>query len=134
MACEFGDGPGGGDGQIDKTNSAKFLDVVPVGMQRLRPVTSFVLEYQSSHRSFQTRCMLSITSSIAIYDTEADAVQSIGHNGSDRIPPDATRFRTLGLGQSAIFEDYEVNVRIGDFFGDHVAVLGNTSSGTSCAV
>ncbi|TWA99017.1 hypothetical protein FBZ96_105697 [Bradyrhizobium stylosanthis] len=68
--------PGGGDGQIDKTNLAKFLDVVPVGMLRLRPVTSFVLESQSSHRSFQTRSMFSITSSIAIYDTEADAVQS----------------------------------------------------------
>ena len=33
-----------------------------------------------------------------------------------------------------VFEDYEVKVRLDDFFGGHVAVLGNTGSGKSCTV
>jgi DNA helicase HerA-like ATPase len=33
-----------------------------------------------------------------------------------------------------VFEDYDVKVRLDDFFGGHVAVLGNTGSGKSCTV
>ena len=38
------------------------------------------------------------------------------------MPADATRYRNLGIGQSVVFEGYEVKVRIDDFFG---AVAGD---------
>lgn len=33
-----------------------------------------------------------------------------------------------------IFQDYDVKVRVDEYFGGHVAVLGNTGSGKSCTV
>lgn len=128
------DGPGGGDGQMDKANSAKFLDVVPVGMLSVAPTGKFRFGVSVFPSLFSDALYALDTELDRIFDTESDAVKSIGYNGSDCIPADATRFRNLGIGQSVIFEDYQVKVRIDDFFGGHVAVLGNTGSGKSCTV
>ncbi|WP_245476743.1 DUF87 domain-containing protein [Bradyrhizobium sp. Leo170] len=128
------DGPGRGDGQMDKANSAKFLDVVPVGMLSVAPNGKFRFGVSVFPSLFSDALYALDTELDRIFDTETDAVKSIGHNGSDCIPADATRFRNLGIGQSVIFEDYQVKVRIDDFFGGHVAVLGNTGSGKSCTV
>lgn len=51
----------------------------------------------------------------------------------DASPP-ATRLRSLTIGTSVVFNDYEVKVRINEFFGAHSAVLGNTGSGKSCTI
>ena len=48
--------------------------------------------------------------------------------------PRRARLRILEIGQSVVFEDYRVKVRIDEFFGGHAAVLGNTGSGKSCTV
>lgn len=48
--------------------------------------------------------------------------------------PPATKLKSLTIGTSAIFSDYEVKVRINDFFGSHSAILGNTGSGKSCTI
>lgn len=48
--------------------------------------------------------------------------------------PKATKLNTLTIGTSAIFSDYEVKIRINEFFGAHSAVLGNTGSGKSCTI
>lgn len=48
-------------------------------------------------------------------------------NGSDT----ETYIRSLGIGQSAIFDNYEVKVNLDNFFGSHFAVFGNTGAGKS---
>lgn len=48
--------------------------------------------------------------------------------------PKATMFKTLTVGTSVIFNDYEVKIRINEFFGAHSAILGNTGSGKSCTI
>ncbi|OFT22638.1 ATP-binding protein [Arthrobacter sp. HMSC08H08] len=48
--------------------------------------------------------------------------------------PPATKLNTLTIGTSAIFSDYDVKIRINEFFGAHSAILGNTGSGKSCTI
>lgn len=45
-----------------------------------------------------------------------------------------TRLTALEIGKSAIFEDYDIKIKIDDFFGGHSAILGNTGSGKSCTI
>ncbi len=125
---------GGGDGQLDKANSAKYLDVVPVGMLPTDGDKKFRFGV-SIFPSLYADALYALDSELdRIFDTESDAVPALGHDGADCVPTGATRYRNLGIGQSVVFEDYEVKVRIDDFFGGHVAVLGNTGSGKSCTV
>jgi DNA helicase HerA-like ATPase len=121
-------------GELDKANSAKFLDVVPVGMLPAEGDKKFRFGV-SIFPSLYADALYALDSELdRIFDTETDTVPAIGHDGADCVPADATRYRNLGIGQSVVFEDYEVKVRIDDFFGGHVAVLGNTGSGKSCTV
>jgi hypothetical protein len=69
-----------------------------------------------------------------IFETDSAVVPSVGLGGTACVPPQATRLRALPIGKSVVFEDYEVKVRLNEFFGGHVAVLGNTGSGKSCTV
>ena len=125
---------GTGDGQLDKANSAKYLDVVPVGMLPAAGDKKFRFGV-SIFPSLYADALYALDSELdRIFDTETDAEPALGHDGADCVPADATRYRNLGIGQSVVFEDYEVKVRIDDFFGGHVAVLGNTGSGKSCTV
>lgn len=48
--------------------------------------------------------------------------------------PPATKLKSLTIGTSAVFSDYQVKVRINEFFGAHSAILGNTGSGKSCTI
>lgn len=48
--------------------------------------------------------------------------------------PAATKLNTLTVGTSVVFNDYDVKVRINEFFGAHSAILGNTGSGKSCTI
>lgn len=48
--------------------------------------------------------------------------------------PQATKFNTLTVGTSVVFNDYDVKIRINEFFGAHSAILGNTGSGKSCTI
>ena len=48
--------------------------------------------------------------------------------------PRETKLKTLTVGTSVVFNDYDVKVRINEFFGAHSAILGNTGSGKSCTI
>lgn len=123
-----------GTGEFDKANSAKYLDVVPVGMLPATGEGKFRFGV-SIFPSLYSDALYALDGELdRIFDTETVAIASIGFEGADCVPNDATRFRNLGIGQSVVFEDYKVKVRIDDFFGGHVAVLGNTGSGKSCTV
>lgn len=125
--------PGNREGDFDKASSAKYLDVVPVGMlpqgdgsfrfgvsvfPSLYADTLYALDAELD-RIFET------DQPIEPVDPEWDEVLGV---------PGETRYKALSIGTSVIFSGYDVKVRINDFFGGHSAVLGNTGSGKSCTI
>jgi DNA helicase HerA-like ATPase len=126
-------GPAGAAGDLDKVSSAKFLDVVPVGM----------LPSDGSKFHFGVSVFPSLYADVLyaldaeldrIFETAGFEEPAVGPEGADCVPTDATRHRILNIGQSVVFDNYGVKVRLDDFFGGHAAVLGNTGSGKSCTV
>lgn len=117
-----------GAGELDKVASAKYLDVVPVGMLPADRASAF-------------RFGVSIFPSLyadALYALDAELDRVFETNQASRCASGdlegATRLRSLSIGRSVVFDGYDVKVRIDDFFGGHTAVLGNTGSGKSCTV
>ena len=115
--------------QLDKASSAKYLELVPVG----------TLPQQ---RDGNFRFGVSIFPSLyadALYalDNELDRIFEVA-DWQETVPPDGdgseTRLKALTIGTSVVFQGYEVKVRIDEYFGGHVAILGNTGSGKSCTV
>ncbi|RZL66601.1 MAG: DUF87 domain-containing protein, partial [Rhodococcus sp. (in: high G+C Gram-positive bacteria)] len=123
----------GTGGDIDKASSAKFLDVVPVGML---PVEGGKFRFGVSvFPSLYADALYALDKELdRIFDTSPASEGSSGPDDGECIPPEATRLRILEIGRSVVFEDYQVKVRIDEFFGGHAAVLGNTGSGKSCTV
>lgn len=120
-------------GELDKAGSAKFLDVVPVGML---PIEGGRFRFGVSvFPSLYVDALYALDKELdRIFDTSPAWEISTGPDGGDCVPADATRLRILEIGRSVVFEDYQVKVRIDEFFGGHTAVLGNTGSGKSCTV
>ncbi|MCI4679075.1 ATP-binding protein [Rhodoblastus acidophilus] len=126
--------PGRGDGEMDKASSAKFLDVVPVGMlpQDRREKFRFGV---SVFPSLYADALYALDAELdRVFETDVPSEPAPKRGDDPPIPPEATRFRALSIGRSVIFDGYDVKVRIDDFFGGHTAVLGNTGSGKSCTV
>jgi DNA helicase HerA-like ATPase len=119
--------------QFDKAASAKFLDVVPVGML---PLTGGKFRFGVSvFPSLYADVLYALDVELdRIFETEQEEEPSSGPDGESADPADATRSRVLNIGRSVVFEHYGVKVRLNDFFGGHSAVLGNTGSGKSCTV
>lgn len=121
------------EGDFDKAGSAKYLDVVPVGM----------LPQGEGAFRFGVSIFPSLYAD-ALYalDAELDRVfetdQPVELSTPDLVTLPGleapTRFKALTIGKSVVFDGYDVKVRIDDFFGGHVAVLGNTGSGKSCTI
>ncbi|WP_370153672.1 ATP-binding protein [Ferrovibrio sp.] len=120
-------------GDFDRASSAKYLDVVPVGML---PMRGGAFRFGVSiFPSLYADALYALDGELdRIFETEAAIEPSVGLEGSPRALQGATRYRVLPIGKSVVFEDYDVKVRLNEFFGGHVAVLGNTGSGKSCTV
>lgn len=118
---------------LDPASSAKFLDVVPVGML---PIAGGAFRFGVSiFPSLYADALYALDGELdRIFETASAIEASAGPDGGPCSPPDATRYRMLPIGKSVVFEDYEVKVRLDEFFGGHVAILGNTGSGKSCTV
>ncbi|AOF92275.1 ATP-binding protein [Sinorhizobium sp. RAC02] len=125
---------GRGEGELDKAASAKYLDVVPVGMlpqNRGDPFRFGVSVFPSLYAD----ALYALDAELdRVFETDRPSEPAPGLNGAAPVPDDATRFRALSIGRSVVFDGYDVKVRIDDFFGGHTAVLGNTGSGKSCTV
>ena len=120
-------------GDFDRAGSSKYLDVVPVGMLPMRG-GSFRFGV-SVFPSLYADALYALDGELdRIFETQAAVEPSVGPDGGACQPPEATRYRVLPIGRSVVFEDYDVKVRLDEFFGGHVAVLGNTGSGKSCTV
>lgn len=119
---------------LDTATSAKYLDVVPVGMlpQDTREKFRFGV---SIYPSLYADVLYALDAELdRLFQTDAAEEPSSSNYGCLPISNGPTRYRALTIGNSVVFEGYEVKVRIDDFFGGHTAVLGNTGSGKSCTV
>lgn len=119
----------GDRGDFDRAGSAKYLDVVPVGML---PMDGGSFRFGVSiFPSLYADALYALDDELdRIFDTD-NAIEAVP---APCQPPGADRFKAIPIGKSVVFEDYEVKVRLNEFFGGHVAVLGNTGSGKSCTV
>lgn len=125
---------GRGEGELDRAASAKYLDVVPVGMLPQDRTTNFRFGV-SLFPSLYADALYALDAELdRVFETNIPSEPAPGPNGTPPVPEDATRFRALSIGRSVVFEGYEVKVRMDDFFGGHIAVLGNTGSGKSCTI
>lgn len=118
---------------LSKASSAKFLDIVPVGM----------LPKQKEKFRFGVSTFPSLYAD-ALYALDAELDRIFETESAEKIaeakglpfpdPANATRFKSLHIGDSVVFDGYQVKVKIDDFFGGHSTILGNTGSGKSCTV
>jgi len=122
---------GSGSVEIDKAASAKYLDLVPVGM--------LPQERDGAFRFGVSTFPSLYADALYVLDEELDRIFEVqsareivpkGKGGDGK----ATRYNALAIGTSVIFQDYEIKVRVDEFFGGHAAILGNTGSGKSCTV
>ncbi|MFG1288909.1 MULTISPECIES: ATP-binding protein [Xanthobacter] len=120
-------------GDFDRAGSSKYLDVVPVGML---PMQGGSFRFGVSiFPSLYADALYALDGELdRIFDTDQAVEPSVEPGGGVCTPAGADRYRALPIGKSVVFEDYEVKVRLNEFFGGHVAVLGNTGSGKSCTV
>ncbi len=119
-----------GAGEMSKASSAKYLDLVPVGMlPQMRP-SKFRFGV-SIYPSLYADALYALDTELdRVFETDVATEAAPGLH----VPPAPTRYRALTIGKSVVFEGYDVKVKIDDFFGGHTAVLGNTGSGKSCTV
>ena len=116
--------------ELDKAGSAKYLDLVPVGMLPQRRDGTFRFGVSTFPSLY--------ADALYVLDEELDRIFEV-QSATEIVPPPigngkATRYNALSIGTSVVFQDYAVKVRVDEFFGGHSAVLGNTGSGKSCTV
>jgi hypothetical protein len=116
-------------GEINKALSAKFLDIIPVGTLPQKRDGDFRFGV-STFPSLYADALYTI-------DDELDRIFEVA-GAKEPAPPNGdgsnTRYKALTIGTSVVFQDYDVKIRIDEFFGGHSAILGNTGSGKSCTV
>ncbi|HAW22902.1 MAG TPA: ATPase [Pseudomonas sp.] len=116
--------------EMDKASSAKYLDLVPVGMLPQQRDGSFRFGVSTFPSLY--------ADALYVLDEELDRIFEVQSAREVITAPlgdgMATRYNALSIGTSAVFKDYDVKIRIDEFFGGHSAVLGNTGSGKSCTV
>lgn len=114
---------------LDKAASAKFLDLVPVGMLPQTRDGGFRFGV-SLYPSLYADALYVLDNELdRIFEVESAHEAVDGEDGQSN-----TRLTALPIGSSVVFQDYDIKVRLDEFFGGHVAVLGNTGSGKSCTV
>lgn len=115
--------------ELDKAASAKYLDLVPVGMLPQRRDGSFRFGV-SVYPALYADALYTVDDELDRIFEVTDAIErAISKDGQS-----LTRFSALTIGTSVIFQGYDIKVRIDEFFGGHSAILGNTGSGKSCTV
>jgi DNA helicase HerA-like ATPase len=111
--------------------AVKFLDVVPVGSLPFREADSFKFGV-SVYPPLYSDVLYTQTSDLdrVLEVSDADELVDELDDGESR----PTRLKAFNIGTSVVFDDYQVKVRVDEFFGGHCAILGNTGSGKSCTV
>lgn len=125
---------------LSKVKSGKYLEVLPIGTLKPESNISSVYDFDFGVSVYPAL----YTDTLYIKEAELDSIFNIknqieiictkpkSHKGSCNCK--TKRFKTLSIGKSTIFPDYNVKIDIDKFFGGHSAILGNTGSGKSCTI
>jgi len=123
---------------LSKVMSGKFLDVLPIGALKLKNNNLSEYEFEFGVSVYPPL----YTDTLYIKEAELDAVFNVKNKEQiiceaechgDCICTNKVH-KTLSIGKSTIFPDYDIKIDIDKFFGGHSAILGNTGSGKSCTI
>ena len=121
--------------ELNKVYSTKYLEVLPIGTINKEKFIFGASVYPTLYSDV-----------LYIKDTELDFIFNVKDQKSsacnffdnctyeNKIDKCPKRYNTLDIGKSAIFQDYDIKIKIDNFFGGHSAILGNTGSGKSCTI
>lgn len=124
--------PKPGESTVEKISSAKFLDLAPLGMLPKASTGSFGFGV-TSFPPLYADALYALSSELdRIFESGAQIDRSPDEMAA--LFGDTTAWQSLPVGQSVVFDDYDVKLKLDAFFGAHSAVLGNTGSGKSCTV
>ncbi len=109
--------------ELNKVYSTKYLEVLPIGTINKE---KFIFGASVYPTLYSDVLYIKDTELDLIFNTK-DIEEKIGESAD-------TRLLALEIGKSAIFQDYDIKIKIDNFFGGHSAILGNTGSGKSCTI
>ena len=119
--------------ELNKVYSTKYLEVFPIGTITKEKFIFGASVYPTLYSDV-----------LYIKDDELDLIFNVNNiiskvcgdnkNVEDNHSECPTKLNALTIGKSAIFQDYDVKIKIDNFFGGHSAILGNTGSGKSCTI
>lgn len=125
---------------LSKVKSGKYLEVIPIGTLRQEDTDKYAYDFEfgvSVYPALYTdTCYIKEAELDAIFNVK-DQEQIICTKPKEHIAIcdcASKRFKTLSIGKSTIFPDYDVKIDIDKFFSNHSAILGNTGSGKSCTI
>ena len=108
---------------LKKAGSAKYMNLGPLGM----------LSREEDSFTFGVSTYPSLYSDV-LYATKDDLDRVFDVSGAIEQINGGTRYKSLSIGRSTVFKDYETRILIDEFFSGHAAILGNTGSGKSSTV
>ena len=109
--------------ELNKVYSTKYLEVLPIGTISNEKFIFGASVYPTLYSDV-----------LYIKDTELDLIFNTKDIEEKVGESEITRLLALEIGKSAIFQDYDIKIKIDNFFGGHSAILGNTGSGKSCTI
>jgi uncharacterized protein len=122
---------------LDKTMSARYLELVPMGTLSSGEGFRFgvsVFPTLYADALYATDADLDRIFEVDFAEEEISEQEERNNREEPMLGPRPTRMRAIDIGRSVVFTGYDLKVRVDSFFGGHVAVLGNTGSGKSCTV
>ncbi len=117
---------------VDEKNELSSDRLIKAGSRRYLRI-SLIGEISNACFNFGVTKMPPIFSEIKII-SEADLQLMLDIQGGEEataMGSSSTRLKVLPIGTSVMFPDYEVKVKLNEFFGFHFSVFGNTGSGKS---
>lgn len=125
--------PDKGGAEMDKAASAKFLDLTPLGMIRKSEQGKFEFGVSIFPPLYADALYARDEDLDMVFQVE-DPSETVTRKDRNDAEHAGAIPVALEVGTSVVFKGYPVKVKIGEFFGGHAAILGNTGSGKSCTV
>lgn len=114
---------------VDEKNDLSFERLNKAGSKRYLRI-SLIGEISNSIFNFGVTKMPPIFSEIKII-SESDLQLMLDVAENKKTEGTNTKLKVLTIGTSVMFPDYQVKVKLNEFFGFHFAVFGNTGAGKS---
>lgn len=125
---------------LSKVKSGKFLEVLPIGTLKPKEHEIGVYDFDFGVSVYPAL----YTDTLYIKEAELDAIFNVRNEAQivcekprehkTNCDCKTRRHKTLAIGKSTIFPDYDIKIDIDKFFSSHSAILGNTGSGKSCTI